>query len=69
MNTRNLFQYQLHVKRKRRYSKNSYTIIPMNPIVITRIPLEDDEELMKSDISINFCENNSIELRLEQDLD
>jgi hypothetical protein len=41
----------------------------MNPIVITRIPLEDDEELMKSDISINFCENNSIELRLEQDLD
>jgi hypothetical protein len=41
----------------------------MNPIVITRIPLEDDEDLIKSDVSIKFCENNSIELRLEQDLD
>jgi hypothetical protein len=67
--TQNIFQYQFNAKRKRRHSKNSYTTIPINPIVITRIPLEDDEEFMKSDISSSFCENNSIELRLEQDLD
>jgi len=36
---------------------------------IATIPIEDDEELMKSDILSNFCDNDSIELRLEQDLD
>jgi len=36
---------------------------------VTAIPLEDDEELMKCDIVSNFCDNDSIELRLKQDLD
>jgi hypothetical protein len=30
---------------------------------------DDDDELIKSDISSNFCENDSIELRLDQDLE
>jgi hypothetical protein len=73
-NTRGVFTYQLHAKRKRRHSKNSYKTIPMNPSVkyipnVITIPLEDDEELMQSDISSNFCDNDLIELRLKQDLD
>jgi hypothetical protein len=69
--TRGTFTY---VKRKRRHSKNSYTTTPINPVVkyipnVTRMSLEDDEELMKSEIILNFCDNNSIELRLEQDHD
>jgi len=68
-NTRGMFT---NVKRKRRYSQT--TTIPMNPIIkyipnFTKIPLEDDEELMKLEISSNFCNNDSIELRLKQDLD
>ncbi|CAF1032050.1 unnamed protein product [Adineta steineri] len=39
------------------------------PNVTTIISLEDDEELMKCDISSNFCDSDTIELRLEQDLD
>ncbi|CAF2616546.1 unnamed protein product [Rotaria sp. Silwood2] len=59
--------------------KNSYMTIQMNPfsnldsIKYIRngipIPLEDDEELMKSEISLKFYENDAIELRLEQDFD
>ena len=36
---------------------------------MTSIALEDDEDLMKYDLSSNFSETTSIELRLEQDLD
>jgi len=66
-NTRGMFN---NAKRKRRYSKT----IPINPIVkyipnFTRIPLEDDEDLMKIEISSTFCDNTSIELRLKQDVD
>jgi len=70
-NTRSMF-----TKRKRRYSidnnsKNSYITISMNPFPnVTTIPLEDDDEdLIQCDISSNFCETDSIELRLEQELD
>ncbi|CAF1267963.1 unnamed protein product [Rotaria sordida] len=59
--------------------KNSYMTIQMNPFSNlddikrirngTTILLEDDEELMKSEISLKFYENNAIELRLEQDFD
>jgi hypothetical protein len=64
-------------------SQNSCMVIQMNSLSnlnvakchssVTRISLQDDEELMKSDISsisaLSFCENISIELRLEHDLD
>lgn len=47
--------------------------IDSNKQQTTTLSLDDDEELIKSDISSisasNFCENSSIELRLEQDLD
>ena len=67
-NTRNMFNYPLHTRRKRRCSQSLSTrIAPM--LNITKIPLEDDEDLMKSDVILNFCETNSIELRLEADLD
>lgn len=71
-NSRGMFPY---IKRKRRHSKKSSSSTPpITPVVkyipnITRIPLDDDEELMKSEIILNFCDNNSIELRLEQDQD
>jgi hypothetical protein len=70
-NPRGMLTYQLHAKRKRRHSQNSFATIPITPVVkyipnLTRIPLEDDEELMKSEIASKFC---TIELRVEQDLD
>ncbi|CAF1122917.1 unnamed protein product [Rotaria sp. Silwood1] len=60
--------------------KNLYMTIQMNRLSnidsikyirsgITTIPLHDDEELMKSEISLKFYENDAIELRLEQDFD
>lgn len=59
-----------YMKRKRRHSKTPSINSTVKYIPnITRIPLDDDEELMKSEIILNFCDNNSIELRLEQDSD
>jgi hypothetical protein len=31
--------------------------------------INDDDELIKSDLLTNFCENDSIELRLDQDVE
>ena len=60
-------------------SKNSYISIQVNPLPqltdvdssqekLATLPLDDDEELIKSDTTAiaasNFCENHSIELRL-----
>jgi len=66
-------------------TQNSQISIQVNPLSqldpvnsyqerSTTVPLDDDdEELIKSDISSisasNFCENSSIELRLDQDLE
>ena len=70
-NTRNLIVHQFLIKRKQQQqtkskydSSTSYVTIPM-----ASIALEDDEDLMKYDLSSNFSETTSIELRLEQDLD
>lgn len=58
--------------------KNSHAKIHMNPFNLdtmkyirngTVIPLQDDEELIKSEVIVKFPENGSIELRLEQDFD
>ncbi|CAF1273424.1 unnamed protein product [Rotaria magnacalcarata] len=86
-NTRNMFTYQLHTKRKKRYSisydrndvKNSCIKIQMHPFSHldtnkyirngTTIPIQDDEELIKPEILIEFSDNDIIELRLEQDFD
>ncbi len=58
-------------------SKNSSMTIEIKPFSnlytakyfrnITTIPIEDDEELMKSETSLKFCAHDTIELRLEQD--
>ncbi len=65
-------------------TQNSQISIQVNPLSqlhpvnsyqehSTTVTLDDDEELIKSDISSisasNFCENSSIELRLDQDLE
>ena len=82
-NTRNQLIPSIHMKRKQRSSisdiRNSPMTIRMNPLTTLEntkcirnfmsIPLDDDEELIKLDISSKFCDNNSIELRLEQNLD
>ncbi len=83
-NTRDLFIRQLYTKQKKRHSLNinandSYLTIRMSAFSnldgskyipnVTAIPLEDDEELMKCDIVSNFCDNDSIELRLDQDVE
>jgi len=56
-------------------SQNLHISIQVNPFSqldnhSTTLPFEDDDdELIKSDISLNFCENDSIKLRLDQDLE
>jgi len=61
-------------------SQNPHISIQVNPFSqldnhqqqhLTTIPVnvDDDDELIESDISLNFCENNSIELRLDQDVE
>ena len=58
-------RYTFPSKRKRRHSQNSYTTMSIIPRM-TRIPLEDDEDLMKLDMSSPFGQINAIALRLEQ---
>ncbi|CAF3336679.1 unnamed protein product [Rotaria socialis] len=63
-------------------SKSLFVSIRLNPLTqiddfdgsqhqSTTLPINDDEELIKSDIpsivASNFCENDTIELRLDQD--
>jgi hypothetical protein len=59
---------------------DSHILIQVNPLSrlddvdhsrqqSTTIPFDDDEELIKPDILSSFCENDLIELRLDQDLE
>jgi len=79
-----LFTHQLSTKEKTRQSvnnsQNSHITIQVNPfsqldnyqekqLIILSLD-DDDDELIKLDTSAsNFCENDSIELRLDQDLE
>jgi hypothetical protein len=67
-----------NTRKKRRHSNDispSYITISMHPFSndqyipnVISIPLQDDDEdLIQSDISSNFCDNDSIELRLDAD--
>jgi hypothetical protein len=67
-----------NTRKKRRDSTDnnpSHITISMNPFSndkylpnCTTISIEDDDEdLFQSDISSNFCDNDSIELRLDGD--
>ncbi|UJR08881.1 hypothetical protein I4U23_013136 [Adineta vaga] len=72
-NTRNILVHQLLIKLKKpqslQYTTNNHSSTSYLAIPMTSIPLDDDEDLMKYDLSSKFSETTSIELRLEQDLD
>lgn len=75
--TIHLFSYQLSRKSssKNIHSNDSRVSIQVNPVdeqttLLTLNDDDDDDDLIKSDVlSTNFGDNDSIELRLDQDID